>query len=154
MLYFEHSSVINAPVEVVWHFHERNDILQLLTPPWQPVEIMRREGGLEVGAISEFRLWLGFFPVRWLARHTEYEKYQLFTDEQIEGPMQFWVHRHQFVAENGNTQLTDAIAYAIPGGTLADNLLAGWVNSRLEQMFIYRHKVTKRECEKLAFSIS
>ncbi|GFE68865.1 hypothetical protein CFPU101_14750 [Chroococcus sp. FPU101] len=62
MLRFELSSLINAPVETVWKFHERSDILQILTPPWQPVEIIRREGGLGVGAISEFRLWIGFIP--------------------------------------------------------------------------------------------
>ncbi|MDB9482186.1 cyclase, partial [Dolichospermum circinale CS-537/05] len=38
MLHFKHSSIINAPVEVVWKFHERPDIIQLLTPPWQPVQ--------------------------------------------------------------------------------------------------------------------
>jgi ligand-binding SRPBCC domain-containing protein len=37
MLHFTHSSIINVPVEVVWKFHERHDILQLLTPAWQPV---------------------------------------------------------------------------------------------------------------------
>ncbi|MDB9378046.1 cyclase, partial [Nodularia sphaerocarpa CS-585A2] len=52
MLQFQHSSVINAPLEVVWKFHERPDILQLLNPPWQPVQVVRREGGLEAGAIT------------------------------------------------------------------------------------------------------
>jgi ligand-binding SRPBCC domain-containing protein len=37
MLHFTHSSIINVPVEVVWKFHERHDIVQLLTPAWQPV---------------------------------------------------------------------------------------------------------------------
>lgn len=37
MLHFSHSSIINAPVQVVWEFHERQDVLKLLTPPWQPV---------------------------------------------------------------------------------------------------------------------
>ncbi|MDD1437932.1 cyclase, partial [Dolichospermum sp. ST_sed10] len=43
MLHFKHSSIINAPVEVVWKFHERSDILQILTPPWQPVQVVRRD---------------------------------------------------------------------------------------------------------------
>ncbi len=147
MLHFKHSSLIDAPVEVVWSFHERPDILQILTPPWQPVQIIRREGGLDVGAISEFRLWLGFLPIQWLARHTECQKPRLFTDQQIAGPMEYWAHQHQFEAENGKTRLTDAIAYKIPGGWLAELLLGWWVNSRLEQMFRYRHTVTQRECQ-------
>ncbi|MDE5109230.1 MAG: cyclase, partial [Trichodesmium sp. St17_bin3_1_1] len=73
MLHFRYSTLINAPVEVVWKFHERSDILQTLTPPWQPVQIIRHQGGLEIGAISEFIIWLGPIPVKWVAIHTEYE---------------------------------------------------------------------------------
>ncbi|WP_013323130.1 SRPBCC family protein [Gloeothece verrucosa] len=150
MLKFEYSSLINAPVDIVWNFHERKDILKLLTPPWQPVQIVRREGGLKVGAITEFRIFLGLIPVTWIARHIACEPYQLFTDQQIQGPMESWIHRHQFSSQNGQTRLTDYITYELPGGLLAELLLGWWVNSRLQDMFHYRHLVTKQECEKLA----
>ncbi|MBW4684891.1 MAG: cyclase [Komarekiella atlantica HA4396-MV6] len=147
MLHYKHSSVINAPPEVVWKFHERSDILQLLTPPWQPVQVVRREGGLDVGAITEFRLFLGPLPLTWLARHTEHEKYRLFADEQISGPFESWIHRHEFEPENGRTKLTDAISFCMPGGGTVE-FISGWlVQAQLEAMFRYRHYVTKRECE-------
>ncbi len=147
MLHFNHSSVIDAPLEVVWNFHERPDILQLLTPPWQPMQVVRREGGLDVGAITEFRLFVGLLPLTWLARHTEYDKYRLFTDEQISGPFESWVHRHQFASEGGKTRLTDAITYSMPGGGTVE-FISGWlIQTQLEAMFRYRHYVTKRECE-------
>lgn len=146
MLHFRYSSLIDAPVQTVWDFHTRDDILQQLTPPWQPVEIVRREGGLEVGAVSEFKIWLGPLPVDWVAIHTECIPYQLFTDEQQQGPMASWVHRHQFTEENGKTRLTDAIAYSLPGDWFAEQLVGWWVDSRLEEMFRYRHEVTQREC--------
>jgi ligand-binding SRPBCC domain-containing protein len=150
MLHFQYSTLIDAPVEVVWNFHERQDILQKLTPPWQPVEVVRREGGLGIGAITEFKIFLGFVPVPWIARHTECEPYRLFTDEQIEGPMEHWTHRHQFVPEEGKTRLTDAIAFSIPGGEIAESLVGWFVLQRLEDMFRYRHEVTQRECENYA----
>ncbi|OUL27659.1 cyclase [Nostoc sp. T09] len=147
MLHFKHSSVINAPPEVVWKFHERSDILQMLTPPWQPVKVMRRDAGLEVGAITEFRLFLGPLPLTWLARHTQCEKYRLFVDEQISGPFESWVHRHEFEAENGKTRLTDTISFSMPGAQTVE-FISGWlVQAQLEAMFRYRHYVTKRECE-------
>jgi ligand-binding SRPBCC domain-containing protein len=152
MLRFQHSSLINAPVEVVWQFHERKDILDLLTPPWQPVKVICRQGGLEVGAITEFRIFLGPIPVRWLAKHIECQPYQLFTDKQVEGPMEYWVHRHEFSKKNGQTRLTDSIDYEIPGGFLTEILLGWWVESRLREMFRYRHQVTKKECEQLTNS--
>ncbi len=147
MLHFQYSSLINAPVEVVWQFHERKDVLQLLTPPWQPVEVVRREGGLGVSAITEFNIYLGLIPVRWLAQHIECEPYSYFTDEQIDGPVQSWVHRHQFTPENGQTRLTDSIDFELPGGELVETLLNWWVQERLRDMFRYRHEVTQRECK-------
>lgn len=147
MLNFKYSSLIDAPVETVWQFHERPDILELLTPPWQPVTIVRREGGLDVGAISEFRLSLAGIPVRWIATHLECQPNHLFVDEQTDGPMESWVHRHEFKTENGKTRLTDAIAYEIPGGLLAELLLGWWVDLRLRDMFRYRHEITKANCQ-------
>ena len=147
MLNFKYSSLINAPVEIVWQFHEREDILDLLTPPWQPVTIIRREGGLGVGAISEFRLSLAGIPVRWVATHIKCEPNQLFVDRQTIGPMKSWLHRHEFMMENGQTRLTDHISYEIPGGFLAEWILGWWVDARLTDMFRYRHQITQAKCE-------
>lgn len=147
MLNFQYSSIINADVTTVWQFHERPDVLELLTPPWQPVKVIKREGGLGVGAITEFRLMLLVIPVRWLAEHIECQPHKVFVDRQVKGPMQSWIHRHQFSAEPEKTRLTDSIEYEIPGGWLAEFLLGWWVNSRLQEMFRYRHEVTKKECE-------
>ncbi len=152
MLHFRYTSTIAAPVATVWAFHERPDILETLTPPWQPVEILRREGGLGIGAISEFQLWLGPLPIRWLARHTACEPPHLFVDEQVDGPLEFWQHRHEFTAVGAQTQLTDAIAYALPGGEIAEALLGWWVEARLQDMFAYRHRVTREACEATANS--
>ena len=45
MLHYERSVLIDAPVETVFGFHERADALELLTPPGQRIEVLRREGG-------------------------------------------------------------------------------------------------------------
>lgn len=148
MLRFSKSTVIKAPVEIVWQFHQRLDVLEKLTPPWQPVQIVRREGGLDVGAVTEFRIMLGVIPVRWVAKHIECEQGRSFTDVQAQGPMTSWRHEHQFTPLGDQTRLTDTINYEIPGGMLVELLLGWWVNSRLEEMFKYRHLVTQRECER------
>ena len=147
MLNFQYSSLIDAPVERVWQFHERPDILDFLTPPWQPVKVIRHEGGLSVGAVSEFRLSLVGISIPWIATHIECQPNRLFVDRQTDGPMESWVHRHEFSSEGSKTRLTDAIAYEIPGGFLAELLLSWWVDARLKDMFGYRHQVTKTQCE-------
>ncbi len=155
MLKFQRSIQINAPVETVWAFHERADILNILTPPWQPVQVLWREGGLGVGTSSAFRLWLGPLPVLWLAQHVECEPDRLFADLQTQGPMAHWLHRHRFeplAASNlgpAQMRLTDEIEYALPAGDWTEPLLKTWVSARLGDMFAYRHRVTKLACERL-----
>lgn len=137
--------MIQAPVEEVFAFHERPDALELLTPAFPPVRVVNKSGGIERGARVELRVG----PFRWLALHTEYEKNRLFEDEQVEGPMALWVHRHQFAAEGPRQcRLTDRVEYQLPGGKLV-NALFGWsAKPGLAQMFAHRHKVTKRLCER------
>jgi len=92
----------------VFAFHERADVLTLLTPPWQKVNVVRREGGLKKGAVVEFLIHAGPFRVRWLAQHVEYEKNRLFTDIQVTGPFRSWTHRHIFEPVAEGTRLTDS----------------------------------------------
>ena len=66
---------------------------------------------------------------------------------QIKGTMKSWRHQHIFEDNNGQTQLIDRIEYEIPGGWLSELLLGWWVNSRLIDMFKYRHQITKKYCE-------
>ncbi len=144
MLTFKKTTLIDAPIEKVWEFHERPDILDILTPPWQPVKVIKREGGLDIGAITEFQLMLGFIPIRWLARHTECNKPYLFVDIQEIGPLKSWEHRHKFTPKNGKTELTDEIKYEIPGGRIVEILIGWWVDFRLQDMFSYRHETTQK----------
>ena len=108
MQHFEYSLWIDAPVSVVFAFHERPDAFEKLAPPGQKIQILHRKGGLETGARIEFLTRVGPFPVRWLALHVEYEKDRFFLDEQIRGPFKKWYHRHEFEDERGGTRLTDS----------------------------------------------
>ena len=140
---FVSSVLIDAPVDEVFRFHEREDALTLLAPKFPPVKMISKTGGIEKGARVVLRM--GIF--RWVALHTAFEKNQLFADEQIEGPFHKWVHRHEFEAVGMKTRLTDRVAYELPGGRSA-NLLFSWVvNLGLRNMFAYRHRVTKEICE-------
>jgi ligand-binding SRPBCC domain-containing protein len=143
---FTYVSIIDAPLERVWAFHERPDAIELLTPPSTPLEVVSRSGGLEAGARIVFRV--GRWPLRitWVAEHTDYERGRWFTDVQKEGPFRSWVHRHEFQNESGKTRLTDSIEFHLPGGELGD-ALAGWaVRLQLRAMFRHRHEVTRKHC--------
>ena len=141
MATFVRSVEINAPVSEVFAFHEREDALDLLSPAFPPVKMVKKSGhGIDAGVRVELRV--GFLP--WLALHTVCEKDRLFVDEQIKGPFQKWVHRHEFEASGSGCRLTDRVEYELPG-SLA--ILSWAVKPGLMQMFRHRHRVTKQFCE-------
>jgi ligand-binding SRPBCC domain-containing protein len=144
MLHFQKSSWIQAPLERVWQFHAHNP--RLLIPPWQPVQMIRQPAGIEIGAITEYRLWLGLLPIQWVNVVTAIEPQRQFTEQQQTGPMPTWQHCHTFQAQGEATLLTDEIHFELPGGDLAAQGLAGWVNARLSDMFDYRHRTTSQFC--------
>ena len=143
MATFTKSIVIDAPVETVFGFHERPDALLLLTPPFPPVRLVSKSGGIETGARVELRV--GFLP--WVALHTAYERNRIFVDEQIKGPFAKWVHRHEFESLGKKTRLTDRVEYLLPGGAFVNAVLGWTVKIGLHQTFSHRHKVTKERCE-------
>lgn len=141
---FVRSVVVKAPVAVVFAFHERDDALAVLSPPFPPVRVVSRRGGIATGARVDLRIG----PIRWLALHTTFERNCLFVDEQIEGPFASWVHRHEFEAiDVQTTRLTDHVTFTLPGGPLVNALLGRVVALSLVPMFVHRHRVTRRMCE-------
>jgi ligand-binding SRPBCC domain-containing protein len=141
---FVKSVLIDAPVERVFAFHEREDALKLLSPSFPPIRVLRKTGrGIETGSRVELKIG----PIRWVALHTAYEKNRLFADEQIEGPFAKWIHRHEFESAGDATRLTDRIEYLLPGGVWTNRFFGWAVQLGLQLMFRHRHRVTKRYCE-------
>lgn len=136
--------IVNAPVAQVFAFHEREDALVLLSPPFPPLRVVSRTGGIRAGARVDLRIG----PIRWLALHTVYEPNALFVDEQIEGPFASWVHRHEFEAvDSTTTRLTDHVTFTVPGGAIVNTLFGRLVALALVPMFRFRHAATKAACE-------
>lgn len=128
----------------VFAFHEREDALPRLSPPFPPVRVVSRTGGIRPGAEVELRIG----PVRWLARHTGYERPRLFVDEQVRGPFASWVHRHEFEAVDARTtRLTDRVTFTLPGGRIVNALFGRLVALSLVPMFRFRHRATREACE-------
>jgi ligand-binding SRPBCC domain-containing protein len=141
---FTKSVLIDAPASDVFAFHERDDAFELLTPPFPPVRVVSKSGGIGNGARVELRVG----PFRWVALHSGYFKDRLFIDEQMKGPFAKWVHRHEFLPQGAKTLLTDRVEYRLPGGPVVNRLLGWTVAIGLNGMFEYRHRVTREMCEK------
>jgi len=77
----------------------------------------------------------------------------MFADRQVHGPFSYWYHRHLFLDDTqGGTILRDEVNYRLPLGMLGEFLGQSFVESRLQKMFDYRHRVTKELVESGEYS--
>jgi ligand-binding SRPBCC domain-containing protein len=138
---------VNAPLEAVAHFHRDPRALRLLSPPPVVVQIHKVES-LAEGSQSEFTLWFGPIPLRWLAIHSQVDFGSGFTDRQARGPLASWSHRHSWQAlPDGATEMQERIEYSHqsgPYGLLTRILFAG---PMMRILFRHRRAVIRRACE-------
>lgn len=134
--------------ETLFAWHEREGAFERLNPPFDPVVIEQREGGLEVGARTVLRMKLGPGSHRWVALHTAYERGRMFRDEQESGPFASWAHTHRFEPQpDGTSVMHDEIDYALPMGAIGTALGSAFARSTLERAFAYRHAVLRADLE-------
>lgn len=142
--HFSYTFRVNAPLAAVANFHRSTDTLKRLTPFPIIVRIHRLDP-LAEQSISEFTLWFGPFPVRWIALHTNVDPLHGFTDTQTRGPLLTWQHTHRFTAlSEQQTQIEERIEYRHhPSLKNAWTRLvyAPWM---LRILFLYRSLITRR----------
>ncbi|HEX7304314.1 TIGR01777 family oxidoreductase [Lentzea sp.] len=121
-----YSSLVDAPLDDVFAWHERPGAIHRLTPPWQPVGVVREADRLD-GGRAVLGLPLG---LRWGAQHKGYEPPNRFVDELDSAPLNWalkWRHSHEFAAEGDRTRMTDRVDTQVPAALL-------------RSMFAYRHR--------------
>lgn len=137
---FTRKSTITCPADEVFAWHTRPGAFQRLSPPWRDVEVARSSGSIAPG--SEVELLLRVFgPVRlrWLLRHGELLKNELFTDEQVKGPFKSWQHRHSFIPHSDSlSTMLDEVDYELP---LFARPFGSLFTNELQRLFDYRHAV-------------
>lgn len=134
-------SIIAAPVDFVFEWHERPGALERLTPPWDKMQVVQSSGGIHPGAKTILKMKAGLIPFRWQAEHTDYEQNRLFRDRQVRGPFAKWVHTHVFSADSADTCCyEDRIEYRLRFDPLGEFFMGEWVRRQLEQIFLVRHR--------------
>jgi uncharacterized protein (TIGR01777 family) len=140
---FTRQSIIDADARTLFSWHARPGAIERLSPPWDPLEVIFRTGGIDVGARVVLKMFAGPVPYRWHARHTVYEENQKFVDEQVKGPMAFWRHTHAFEPAGENQcRLIDTIDYRLPLYPLTRFPGKLLVENKLARIFAWRHRIT------------
>jgi ligand-binding SRPBCC domain-containing protein len=165
MLYhFTSEHWVSSPVEHVFHFFADPDNLPRIMPPAQETRLEkvtrvpppRHPSGLPVESIagmgSEMVLTFRAVPLRrrvsWRARIIEFEWNRHFRDFQVEGPMKFWTHRHEFETAqrdgHNGTLIRDRVEYDPGCGLLGVFGDAFVIRHALRTTFNYRKQVVER----------
>ncbi len=136
---FVHAGTFPVTTEELFAWHARPGALERLTPPFERVRVLSREGDLRSGRVV---LAVGAPPflLRWVARHQDYLEGQRFHDVQERGPFSRFEHTHLFSPQGpASAQLEDRIVYELPGGALGAWVADGLVQRRLRRVFAFRH---------------
>lgn len=144
---YSHNFRVAAPLESVAEFHRDSQALKLLTPFPLSVQVHRQEPMGEE-SIVDFTLWLGPFPVRWVAQHKDIDPVHGFTDVQVRGPFAYWEHKHTFNSVDERTSTVEDDIQALMGKTPIKWIvcLLMWVG--LPLLFAYRSWATRNLVEK------
>jgi uncharacterized protein (TIGR01777 family) len=130
--------------EAAFAWHERPGAFERLTPPWEQVIVVDRQGTIHNGDRITISLRIAGLPVQWVAEHYDYEPGRQFADRELSGPFAVWKHIHRFVPDQeGTCLLEDDITFRVPGGALGHLLGERRARQTLERMFHYRHQITR-----------
>lgn len=139
-------SHIPSCAQRVYDWHANPGALERLSPPWEPMELVQRTGGIEDGARMIARVGPGPFKLTWVADHREHIAGRQFVDEQTRGPFAHWVHKHLFLEEGPQAcHMRDEVHYKLPMGFLGQAVAGRYVRKRLDRMFDFRHLRLNRD---------
>lgn len=140
--------MVEAPVAEVFRFHEDPANINVASPPFLRVRVLR--AGVPARSGEDFELSLRLFGVpvgRWHGRWLAVQENALLADWPAR-PLPFlpvFRHRHEFTpAGPGRTRLTDELVYAFPGGWLGKLFGETVFRLNLALAFADRHRRTRR----------
>lgn len=136
-----YQSELSVSAQEAFEWHAREGAIERLNPPFDPVEVVSKQGGIEVG--GEVTLKVGPLKQVWQARHIDYHAGRSFTDIQVKGPFASWEHTHRMEPQSpSRCILSDEIEYQLPLAPVGETLGKTWVESKMDQLFAYRHRLT------------
>ena len=136
--------IIPAPIEDVFSFFSDAENLNAITPAWLDFRILTPLPiRMEKNVLIDYSLKLLGFRVSWKTEIVEWQPPDRFVDRQIKGPYRVWEHMHMFAENNGGTQMTDIVRYAVPGFVLSPLIHFLFVRPRLEKIFSFREETIR-----------
>ena len=141
---FTRTTSVATSAASLFAWHEQPGAFERLTPPGEPVRVLRHIGGIRNGARVSVRVGFWPFSFRWDLAHTDYRPGESFTDVQVRGPFTLWRHQHRMVPVGPDScTLEDRIEFELPYGVLGTLVARLVLEPKLQRLFDYRHRVTR-----------
>lgn len=140
---FNHSFLVDSPIDEVWRFYTNIHHLQVITPKKLRLEIVRSDDDLiQEGSECWIQARL-FTNSKWHSKISSLKPYE-YTDEMQHGRFKTWKHLHKFnkITEN-RTEVIDVIDFELPFGLLG-SMFEKFAMRKLRWIFEYREKSTIR----------
>ena len=131
----------------VFSWHIREGAFERLNPPWQQFKVIERKENIQSNGTVKLKMKIaGPIHTMWLVKHSDYVEGKQFRDSQIKGLFSSWTHTHLFKSlELSSCILEDNIEYSLPGGIFSERIASPLINKKLNQMFDYRHRLTRED---------
>lgn len=135
---FAHTAKFSADKQQLWAWYNSDGAFRRIMPEWEGIKPINA-GRLVDGEETIFKVKLGPFRQKWIARHHSVVSGESFADRMIKGPFGAWNHHHKFEsASKGTTSVIDNVEYKLPL-----HFFTGWsagftVLPRMKQMFEFR----------------
>ncbi|MBY0403941.1 MAG: TIGR01777 family oxidoreductase [Cyanobacteria bacterium] len=145
---FHFSTAMPASAEEVCLWHTQYGAFERLIPPWERVDVVSQTGNIVDGGILKMKVYLGPFPILWVAKMFGYVPGVQFQDVQLQGPNHAWLHTHKFIPQDDtHSILEEVIEYELPMGFLGYLFGRPFFEEKLRRMFIYRHRTTHQDLQ-------
>ncbi len=126
------------PITEIFPFFADAKNLEEITPPFLHFKVLEKEIKIQKGTLINYRLRIHGVPVFWRTEIARWEPGIAFTDQQLKGPYNRWIHTHTFEELAGGTLMRDRVIYKLPFGLLGD-IFAHWkVAKDVKMIFQYR----------------
>ena len=136
-------TIVNAPLDQTFAFFSKAGNLGLITPAGMQFRIEGRIPPMAEGAVINYRVQVGLFPIRWRTRIVSWNPGRSFADVQDAGPYRVWRHEHVFTAQGNQTVMDDRVYYTPRVSLLARLTNRLFVAPKLRDIFQYRADVIR-----------
>ncbi len=144
MFTFEASTLLNAPPERVYEFHENPENIRRIAP--QSLKVISVECEKKAVAGARFRIEVSQWGIglKWVGVWDQVARPSLLVDTAEKCPFSFWKHSHIFEPCEAGCLMTDRVECRLKGGALsrlAERLILPVFFSA---MFRARHSATRK----------